>query len=226
MIAPGLMNTTTDVCTHTGSEFPFTWGAEPSSTTFETIIGTPQEDACLWQQQTTPFTCAVVAQRGIIEAFTGETLSEAQLVYEATANGWLTDGGMSPLDASQLLELHGISCHIQTGATVEQLLAELTQGHKVIAGVDAGELWRQDSPLEDSFCQVTDHAIWVTGVDMSNPTHPQIFVNDSGDPAGAGKAYDLTNFVDAWQDSGFFYVATDHAPPYMQPITQVLDPAL
>jgi len=120
---------------------------------------------------------------------------------------------MSPHDVGRLLELHGVDCHSVTGATVEQLMAELAQGHKVVIGVDSGELWNNDFPLEDFFGQSADHAIWVTGIDLSDPDHPQVIINDSGDPSGSGKAYDLAHFVDAWQDSGFFYVATDSAPP-------------
>jgi len=191
------------------------WDADESTQPVhdQTIVGTPGVDAAFWQPQTTSFTCAVQAQRGIIEAFTGEDVSEAQLVYDATTNGWLTDGGMSPHDVGRLLELYGVDCHSVTGATVEELVAELAQGHKVVIGVDSGELWESDSPLEDFFGQAADHAIWVTGIDFSDPDHPQVIINDSGDPSGSGKAYDLAHFVDAWQDSGFFYVATDSAPP-------------
>lgn len=191
------------------------WDASSRDDAGTDIVGTPEQDAQYWQPQTTAFTCAVQAQRGIIEEFTGQSVSEAQLVYEATVNGWLTDGGMSPHDVGHLLELHGIACHARTGASIEELMAELAQGRKVIVGIDSGEIWRNDSPLQDFFHQSADHAIWVTGVDVSDPAHPKVIVNDSGDSAGAGKAYDLALFRDAWQDSGFFYVATDDAPSDM-----------
>ena len=119
---------------------------------------------------------------------------------------------MSPYDAGNLLELYGIPCHGKIGATVEELMAELAQGHKVIVGVDSGEVWGEDFPLQDFFKQEADHAIWVTGVDMTDPAHPKVIVNDSGDPSGAGKAYDLALFKDAWEDSGFFFVATNDVP--------------
>lgn len=187
------------------------WSPHSDTADATALVGTPDHDAQYWQPQSTAFTCAVQAQRGIIEEFTGQSVSEAQLVYDATVNGWLTDGGMSPHDVGNLLELYGIPCHTRTGATVEELMAELAQGHKVIVGVDSGEVWQNDFPLEDFFSQSADHAIWVTGVDMSDPANPKVIVNDSGDPSGAGKAYDLALFKDAWQDSGFFYVATDNA---------------
>lgn len=191
------------------------WSPGSDDSDASALVGTPEHDAQYWQPQTTAFTCAIQAQRGIIEAFTGQSVSEAQLVYDATVNGWLTDGGMSPHDVGNLLELYGIPCHPRTGATVEELMAELAQGRKVIVGVDSGEVWQNDFPLEDFFHQSADHAIWVTGVDMSDPANPKVIVNDSGDTSGAGKAYDLAMFKDAWQDSGFFYVATDDAPSDM-----------
>jgi hypothetical protein len=175
------------------------------------VIGTPNADMSHWQLQDTDFTCAVQAQRGIIEQFTGEPISESQLVYEATANGWLTDRGMSPDDVGNLLELHGIPYHANHDASVQDLLSELAEGRKVIVGVDSCELWNGE-PIEDFFHQSADHAIWVTGVDFTDPNNPQVIINDSGDPNGAGKQYALNDFVDAWEDSGFNYVATDFAP--------------
>ena len=191
------------------------WSPKLDHEMHEDVVGTPDIDQGHWEHQTTAFTCAVEAQRGIIEEFTGQHVSEAQLTYEATANGWLSDHGMSPADAGNLLELHGIDCHSSTGATVEDLMTELAQGHKVIVGVDSGELWHKNFPLKDFFHQSADHAIWVTGVDMTDSAHPKVIVNDSGDPTGAGKAYDLQTFAKAWQDSGFFYVATNDTPPDM-----------
>lgn len=193
-------------------DISFPWSARQGSADETNVIGTPESDVQYWQPQTTPFTCAVQAQRGIIEAFTGQDISESQMVYDATINGWLTSGGMSPHDVGNLLEYYGIPCHTRTDANIEDLMAELAQGHKVIVGLDSGEIWKSDSPLEDFFQQSSDHAIWVTGMDMSDPSQPMVIVNDSGDPSGAGKAYDLSLFKDAWKDSGFFYVATDNAP--------------
>lgn len=190
------------------------------------VAGDPETDLRYWQPQTTAFTCAVMAQRGVIEAMTGENVSEAQLTYEATATGCLSDGGMSPYDVGQLLWNHGVANHPVVNASVADLVAELSLGHKVIVGVDAGELWGTDVALEDFFGQAADHAIWVTGVDETDPAHPKVLINDSGDPDGAGKAYDLDRFVDAWADSGFFYVATDQAPPDYAIACPAFDPAL
>jgi hypothetical protein len=49
-------------------------------------------------------------------------------------------------------------------------------------------------------------------------------INDSGSPDGAGKEYALSRFVDAWEDSGFFYVSTDHPPANLQQLASGFDP--
>jgi hypothetical protein len=87
------MSTLMDSLQPAPQPIPMPWDADGNLTAFDTAVGTPEQDAQFWQMQTTPFTCAVMAQCGIIGAFTGEPVSEAQLVYEATINGWLTDGG-------------------------------------------------------------------------------------------------------------------------------------
>lgn len=187
-------------------------------------MGNPVYDAQFWQEQTTPFTCAVQAQRGIIEEFTGQPVSEAQLVYDATSHGWLNDGGMSPNDVGKILDLYGVPSHHRTGGTVEELMDELSHGHKVIVGVDSEEIWKHGQPLDGFFHHAADHAVWVTGINNDDPGNPKVIINDSGDPHGGGKEYELSRFESAWEDSGFFYVATDNAPPGMAAQASGFDP--
>lgn len=178
------------------------------------IVGTPEEDAHYWEHQTTPFSCAVQAQRGIIEAMTGEPVSEARLCTEAAERGWLTSAdGTTIDDTGNLLELHGVDTHREMDATVGDIYQELAMGHKVITGIRAEDIWDADNPLRDLGGEGANHAIWVTGIDESNPNDIKVIINDSGDPDGAGKAYPLNDFMNAWGQSGYFYLATDNAPP-------------
>jgi hypothetical protein len=173
-----------------------------------------------WTHQTTDFTCAVVSQKMILDAFgvtggNGLPLSEAALVYEATANGWLTASGTSPSDISRLLELHGIETH--QGQGMEGVVQELAHGRKVIVGVDAEELWHSDHPvindIKDWFGRSPNHALVVEGVRVDDNGQPFVIVNDPGDPDGSGREYPLVDFHDAFDDSGCFFVATNEAPP-------------
>ncbi|MBL6459379.1 C39 family peptidase [Belnapia sp. T6] len=186
------------------------------------LVGDPERDAQHWQHQDTGFTCAIVAQLGIIETFTGTAVTEAQLVYDATVNGWLTDAGTYLPDMGKLLDKYGVPNHTKTDATIEDLVAELAAGHRVIVTIDSGELWGADGPLDP---QIADHAIWVTGMDLSDPANPKVIINDSGDPNGGGKSYDLRHFADSWSRGGYAYVATDQAPPDYQITNADFDPA-
>lgn len=188
------------------------WKIPDWETPSPAVYGSPTHDAAMWAGQTTAFTCAVVSQQMILNQF-GIPVRESQLVYDATAHGWLTDQGTSPTDLGQLLEHYGVAVHFEHGANVAELLSELAHGHKVIAAVDSGELWGQDWFFQDWIWRDgADHALVVTGIDLSDPGNPQVIVNDPGEPTGAGHSYPLDQFLKAWDDSGSYYVATDHAP--------------
>jgi len=179
------------------------------------IVGTPSDDAKDWVPQTTDFTCAVVSQEMILHEF-GINVSEASLVHEADSHGLLSDHGTNPENLGKLLDLHGIPNHMNPHGSVADLTNELAQGHKVIVGVFADGLWQQD-PAQTGIREFlgldgANHAIVLTGLDMSDPAHPQVVVNDPGDPHGAGKAYPLNQFMDAWHGSENMFVATDAAP--------------
>lgn len=190
------------------------------------IVGTPEHDAHHWKHQTTDFDCAAVAQQSILEA-SGIQINEPQICTEAAQRGWLTsDGGTSIEDTGKLLELYGIPTHCEMHAKVGDILQELADGHKVIVGVHAETLWNENNPFGDFGASGSgaNHAIWVTGIDKIDPHDVKIIVNDSGDPNGAGKEYHLNQFVDAWQDSGYYYLATDQAPPNLPTLTPDFDP--
>ena len=187
----------------------------PDHAGHDSIVGTPGTDTHDWVHQTTPFTCDVVSQEMILHEF-GVNASEAQLTYDAASHGWLTDHGTSPQDMANLLDLHGVQTHTNYNGDIEALTSELAHGHKVIVGVDSGELWNPDSSLFDLFrSHEADHALVVTGLDMSDANHPKVFVNDPGDPHGAGKPYPMDQFLQAWHGSGNMYVATDSTPPHL-----------
>jgi hypothetical protein len=179
------------------------------------IIGTPFHDAEFHDAQNLPDSCAIVSQKMILEQF-GIEISEGDLVYEAFANGLYTPGGgTSPLDAGKLLEIHGVGVHQVFGGSIEDLLAEIQQGHRVIVGVDHDELHNPESPFYD-MSQAdggADHAIVVTGFTVDSNGVPLIHFNDPGHAGGAGNTIPLAEFRNAWSDSGNMYVATDEAPP-------------
>lgn len=156
-------------------------------------------------------TCAIKSQQIIMHSF-GIDIPESTLVLEASAKGYFLPGqGTTPDMVGLLLEDHGIDVHTKQHATVYDLAAELAQGHKVIVGVDADELW-YGSVWNDLFKgEQANHALIVTGIDTSNPNDVKVILTDPG-TGEVARSYPMSQFMDAWHDSSCFMVATDEAP--------------
>jgi len=191
----------------------------------EFTIGDPHHQADYWQPQDLPDNCAVAAQTSILNQYLDHPISQDEANYVAIANGWYNPGQGTPQeDMGNLLQAYGVPVHSVDHASIEQIASELQQGHQVIVGVNSDQLWDQ-GPLADfwnwvikefgfdnSTFQPADHAVAVTGLDLSDIHNPKVVINDSGVPDGAGHTYPLDRFMNAWENSDFNYVATSMAP--------------
>ena len=167
-------------------------------------------------------TCAIKSQQLILEDF-GIDVSETELVSISCAKGWYDGEGTSPKDVGNLLQLAGIPVSRQSG-NVFNLMNELAQGHKVIVGLDANELWYNETLDEKMINLYNDvfgpqggnHALVVMGIDTSDPNNVQVIVKDPG-TGEDGKPYPLNEFMDAWADTQFYMVSTDSPAPGFAP---------
>lgn len=167
-------------------------------------------------QQQYPDSCAIKSQQIILNEF-GIDVNEDQLVQFSYEQGWYhNDGtGTSFEDVGNLLETADIPVTRQADANVFNLVSELSQGHKVIVGVDSGELWgdKITAWLKDFFMGDTpDHALVVAGIDTSDPDNIMVIVDDPGS-GDYHKAYPLDQFMDAWSDAQCYMVSTDIPTP-------------
>ena len=167
-------------------------------------------------QQTYPDTCAIKSQQLIMNDF-GIPVSEDQCVEYSIQHGWYSGDGSGTQceDVGKLMVDSGIPCTQRCEANVYDLANELAQGHKVIVGVDSGELWNDGilDWLKDFFIGDTpDHALIVAGIDMTDPDNPLVVVTDPG-TGECAKSYPLDQFMDAWSDSNCYMVSTDVAAP-------------
>ena len=172
-------------------------------------------------QQQYSDTCAIKSQQHIMEDF-GIDVSESDLVQAASEHGWYVSGrnGTLPQDVGKLLELANIPVTQRSGANVFNLMNELAQGHKVIVGVDAEELWHNTTMNEKYMNWYNDffgpqggnHALIVAGIDTSDPSNIQVIVKDPGSGED-GKPYPIAQFMDAWSDTQCFMVSTDIPAP-------------
>ncbi len=165
-------------------------------------------------QQTYPDTCAIKSQQLILNDF-GIAVTEDQLVEYSARQGWYSGEGTQMQDVGKLLADAGIPCTQTVDANVYDLANELAQGHKVIIAVDSGELWDNGilDWLKDIFIGDTpDHALIVSGIDMSDPNNPMVVLTDPG-TGQAAQPYPLDQFMDAWGDSQNFMVSTNLPTP-------------
>ena len=201
------------------------------------MIGNPDVQADFCETQIWDDNCAVVAETSIINQFHPDlNLDQETAAYISATNGWYQPGGgTSPDVIGNMMDSFGISSHTNTNATASDLAWELQQGHGIIVGVNSSELW-ETGPFADikhEICKAfgldnqiwnpADHAVTVTGIDKSDPENPMVVINDSGVPDGAGVKYPLDKFIDAWENSGCYYVATDDPLPSMANVGSELE---
>ncbi len=168
--------------------------------------------------------CAIRSQQIILRDY-GIDISLDNLKEFATENGWYTPEGGTPIGyVGCLLEACGVEVRQETNCSVYDLVNELAQGHRVIVGVDANELWAERDNdtigkitefFKDFVDEEANHALVVAGVEV-NPNDPEDVKVILTDP-GTGDLrieYDLDKFMDAWEDSECFMVTTTTPAPY------------
>lgn len=163
-------------------------------------------------QQSEADTCAIKAQEIMMHGM-GMDVEEAQLIQEAIDHGWYTPGeGTTIGDVGKLMELHGADVTPSQGASMYNLVSELSQGHPVLVGVDSGELWTPgaDETFEDIIHgPQADHALLVSGVNFNDDfTSGTVNLIDPG-TGDVCKEYPMEQFVDAWDDSDNFMLTIE-----------------
>jgi hypothetical protein len=195
------------------------------------------DDDKYWHQQTKPDTCAIAAQEFILNAVTGQHLSEEQLTQKAEKKGWYRVEGITgtlTYDVGKLLEAHGIpvqrsenhyNYNLKQPVDIMEkrlldLMEKLEQGEKVLVVVNSDEIWnQQDTPLNETRGmpgQRADHAVQVIAISFedSDPHNSTVILNDSGIPDGEGFRVSAEQFLNAWEDSNFYMVSTIGAKDY------------
>lgn len=178
----------------------------------DNIIGESPDDIMSPEvYQVYPDTCAIKSQQLILKDF-GLDFDQEHLINEAMEMQIFEPGsGTMPEDVGKLLELHGVPVETTSNASILDLTRALAQGHKVIIGVDSGELWHDGAGemFEDFLMEQADHALIVAGIDVSSN---EVILTDPGSGA-EGARYPMDKFLDAWHDSGNFMVETEQPAP-------------
>ena len=173
-------------------------------------------------QQPDDHSCALRSQQIILRDF-GIDIPFNDLEKIALDSGVYTNEGTYTYDIGKVLELAGVGMHQVTDTSLDDLMNELSQGHRVIVSVDADELWYNDNlkgRLNNWFNDVIghqggNHALIVAGVEV-NPNDVNDIKVVLTDP-GTGHLrieYPANQFINAWKDSDCIMAATDNPAPF------------
>ena len=173
-------------------------------------------------QQPDDHSCALRSQQLVLRDF-GIDIPFNDLEQIALDNGVYTNEGTYTYDIGKVLQLAGIGMHQTVGNSVDDLINELVQGHRVIVSVDAHELWYNRTMGEKLLNWLNDaighqggnHALIVAGVEIDpyQPENSKVILTDPG--AGHLRIeYPMEQFKDAWGDSNCFMAATNDPAPF------------
>lgn len=167
--------------------------------------GNPWDDAAYWQQQEAPYSCAVAAQRGVLESIYQRQFSEHELAQVSLEQGWHDPVAGTPPDAlGRLLEYHGVRVEDRFGTPWSAVLEAWDRGDEVIVPLDASEMWHPQAGPNGQLLEQPDlgHAVWVTGRHQDAKGEWHVVVNDPGRPDGRAMVVSLADFENAWEDFG------------------------
>ena len=162
-------------------------------------------------------TCAIHAQYHVLKEY-GYSGSVDDLIKEASAKGWYTQGGTAPEDVGNLLESNGVPCKNVTNASIFDLMDEIAKGKSVIVSVDLDELVGNQDKFSDFFDNLSgtgaNHAITIRNfyIDRNDPGNSLVVCTDSG-TGHIAKTYPIAHFMDAWQDGKFRMIVPLDPPP-------------
>jgi len=145
--------------------------------------------------------CAIRAQQMVLRNY-GIEASTEELTELAKKQGWFEEGKGSAFDfVGELLNHYGVEAVQMRNAGVYHIMHELSQGHKIIVGVDA-----EDDQTE------AQHVMLVAGIDTTDPNNLKVVVKDPVNPQ-YDETYSANDFMQRWQHTGCFMVATKQAAP-------------
>ena len=156
--------------------------------------------------------CAIKAQQMVLRNY-GIEVSVEELTELAKKNGWFEEGKGSAFDfVGELLNTYGVEAVQMRNAGIYHIMHELSQGHKIIVGVDDDSATQETDANNALGFDGAQHVMLVVGIDTSDKDNLKVVVRDPSHPE-KDQVYDAQNFMQRWNNTGCFMVATKQAAP-------------
>lgn len=176
---------------------------DATETDMTQVVGTPVADESCWEFQGENGPCAIYAQCMAFEGMTGQEVDMEEIIDVATEEGWYNGKGTTMDDMDKVLNYLGADTEKDFGGTLDDIHDCLARDGRVVVAVDGNEIW--DANTELYLPNDPNHAVEVIGIDYTD-AEPMVIINDSGTPDGHAIQVPASQFMDAWEDSGFYYV--------------------
>jgi hypothetical protein len=158
-----------------------------------------------WHLQDNATSCAIAAQRGILESQLGYEIPEEELRDLAIREHWYEPGsGTNGADVGRLLEHFGIPVERGYGCHLTTLYSALQEGRSVLVGVNAEGLQPADGSDGADALDIRPHVVQVIGMSFDDAGQMSLHLNDSAKPTGHDTTIDAQSFLHAWTDCGNF----------------------
>ena len=166
-------------------------------------------------KQQAEYGCAIKCQQLILRDY-GFDIEEKELCEIAKRNGWYHEyEGIFMQNNGKLLGCFGIGYHHLQHNTVEDIVRELQQGHRVMVNVNADKL--HEGPEVPFRHNEASHAVLITMVSKSDGC---LFFTDPM-TGNIDEPCPIEWFQNAWKDSVYYMLATEFpARFYYDPTTQ------
>lgn len=176
---------------------------DPNDTNMDQVVGTPTSDEQYWEYQGESGPCAIYAQVMAYEAMTGQDIDPQEMINVAYENGWYSGSGTTMEDMDKILNYLGADTEKGFGGDLQDLQECLERGGRAVVAIDGNEVWYGNT---DTYApNDPNHAVEVIGIDYSGE-EPMVIINDSGTQDGHAIMVPASQFMDAWEDSNFYYV--------------------
>ncbi|MEO0416372.1 MAG: C39 family peptidase [Verrucomicrobiota bacterium] len=167
------------------------------------FAGYPEFESYWQNYQGYENSCAIEAQRSVIESVLEQHIDHLDLADFAERSGWYDPDGGTPVEhMGRLLEHFEIPHSFHNNTSITDLVEALESGQRVIVPINCNET---RTPLYDGYGdpvqqETAGHAIVVTGI-VEDQGKICVVVNDSAyENSGAGMTIPIEHFLNAWED--------------------------